>query len=115
MEELLAFGEVLLSFVPVVAGGAVAIAAIVDGLKKLGVLPNGRAQLVSLALNAILFGLVYFLGDAYGEQINGVLSAIVSVAPVLVSLLVALGATKMAHKALKYVGLGYSYPVGQAG
>lgn len=115
MEEFLAFGEVLLGFVPYVTGGAVAIAAVVDGLKKLGLLPEGRAQLVSLALNAILFGVVYFLGNEYGKQIDGVLAAIVSVAPVLVSLLVALGATKLAHKALKAVGLGYSHPVGRAG
>jgi len=111
MEALLEFVNVLLQFVPPVAGGAIAIAAIVDGLKKLGWLPDGRAQLVSLALNAVLFGVVYFLGERYGGQIDGVLAAIVSVAPVLVSLLLALGATKLAHKALKAVGLGYSHPV----
>ena len=109
MQELLAFLEVVLGFVPVVTGGAIAIAAVVDALKKLGVLKNGYAQLVSLGLNAALFAAVYFLGDAHGDQITSVLAAIVAIAPVLVSLLMALGATKVAHNVLGYLGLGYSY------
>lgn len=118
MENLLAFAEVVLGFIPVVAGGAVAIAAVVDALKKLGVLKDGYAQLVSLALNALLFVAMYFLGEQYGGEINSVLAAIVALSPVLVTLIIALGTTKLAHKVLKAVGLGYSHPtntVGRAG
>lgn len=109
MENFLVFVNVLLGFVPAVAGAAIAIAAIVDGLKKLGWLPDGYAPLASGLLNLAVFVALFFLGDEYGKEIQSTMDAIAIVAPVVVSLLIALLSTSKAHDLLTGIGLGFSY------
>jgi hypothetical protein len=109
MEQFLVFVNVLLGFVPAVAGAAVAIAVLVDGLKKLGWLPDGYAPLASGVLNLAVFVALFFLGDQYGKEVQSVLDGIAIVAPVLVSLLIALLSTSKAHDLFNSIGLGYSY------
>ena len=109
MENALQFVELLLGLVPVVAGGSVAIAVIVDALKKIGLLPDGRAPIVSLVLNFALYVALYFLGDQYGADIQSVLDNIVIVAPVIVSILLTLLGSSKVHDLLVGIGLGFSY------
>lgn len=109
MDQFLVFVNVLLGFVPAVAGAAVAISIIVDGLKKLGVVKDGYAPLVSGVLNLIVFTALFFFGDQYGKEVQSVLDGIAIVAPVLVSILIALLSTSKAHDLFNSIGLGYSY------
>jgi len=109
MDQFLVFAETLLGFIPAVAGAAIAIAALVDGLKKLGWLPDGYAPLASGLLNLVVFVLLFFLGDQYGKEVQSVLDGIAIIAPVIVSLLIALLSTSKAHDLLTSIGLGVSY------
>jgi len=115
MSNFLTFVEVLLGFVPAVAGAAIAIAALVDGLKKLGWLPDGYAPLASGILNLVVFVALFFLGDQYGKEVQSVLDGIAIIAPVIVSLLIALLSTSKAHDLLTSIGLGVSYSASKAG
>jgi hypothetical protein len=109
MENVLGFVEVLLSLVPTVAGAAIAIGAIIDGLKKLGWLPDGYAPLVSLGLNFAVYVALYFLGDRYGGEIQSVLDAVATVSPILVALLLSLLGSSKVHDLLVGIGLGFSH------
>jgi len=109
MEQFLVFVNLMLGFIPVVAGAAVAIAAIVDGLKKIGVVKDGYAPLASGVLNLVVFVGLFFFGDQYGKEVQSALDAIAIVAPVIVSLLIALLSTSKAHELLNSIGLGFSY------
>lgn len=109
MEQFLVFVETLLGFIPAVAGAAIAIAALVDGLKKLGWLQDGYAPLASGLLNLTVFVLLFFLGDQYGKEVQSALDGIAIIAPVIVSLLIALLSTSKAHDLLTSIGLGFSY------
>jgi len=109
MEQFLVFVNVLLGFIPAVAGAAIAIAAIVDGLKKIGWLKDGYAPLASGLLNMAVFVILFFLGDQYGKQVQSALDAIAIVAPVIVSLLGALLATNGVHNLLTGIGFGFSH------
>jgi len=109
MSQFLVFIETLLGFIPAVAGAAIAIAALVDGLKKIGWLKDGYAPLASGLLNLVVFVALFFFGDQYGKEVQSVLDGIAIVAPVIVSLLIALLSTSKAHDLLNSIGLGYSY------
>jgi len=115
MDQFLVFIETVLGFVPAVAGAAIAIAALVDGLKKLGWLPDGYAPLASGLLNLSVFVALFFLGDQYGKEVQSVLDGIAIIAPVIVSLLIALLSTVKAHDLLTSIGLGVSYSSRKAG
>lgn len=52
MFDLIAYGEYLVSAVPVIGGAAVLISVVVSVGKSVGVIPDGYAGLVSLGLNA---------------------------------------------------------------
>lgn len=110
MDQLVQFLEVVLGFVPVVAGAGALIAFLVDQAKRFGLLPDGKAPLVSLILNAAVWVAFYFAGEDNAAAVQGGIDAIYIIAPYIATLIVALLGTEWAHGLLTGIGVGYSHP-----
>lgn len=107
--QLYSFLLEMFDLIPVVAGVSVFISVLIDQLKRLKVLPDGYAPLVSGGLNLVFYIVLYFLSDAQDAQVVGIFGDIATVMPYLVSLFLALGVGDWTHNYFKQKGIGYSY------
>lgn len=115
MDAFLAFVQALLALVPVVGFGSPLIAAVIDAFKRAGVLKDGFAPLASLALNFVLYAIVFFAGDAHLGEVKSAVQALALAAPLIVALFVSLLSTSKAHDLLAAIGVGFSHAEGGAG
>jgi hypothetical protein len=109
MLDLTGFLETVLGLVPQVAFAATLIAFIVDQAKRFLKLEDGKAPLVSLALNAVVWAVIALFGDAHLDDIKNVVSAMELLAPIVVSLLLSLLGSNAVHNWLTGAGIGFSY------
>ena len=111
LDALLGFLVNLSGLVPVVPGGALFFAFVVDQLKRFGVVKDGYAPLVSGALNLALYTILYFASDKQDELVLGIIQALNSLAPFVLALFVSLIGTAIAHDKLSARGLGFNYGI----
>ena len=110
MADVLAFLEAALKLVPVVVVAAPLIALIVDLLKKLNIVQDGMAGLVSLVLNALFWVGLYIAGQL-GIQAEAELfiQKFAEFAPVVLALIFALFGSQWFHNFGKARGFAYSH------
>lgn len=99
----------MFDLIPIVAGVSVFISVLIDQLKRLKILPDGYAPLVSGGLNLIFYIVLYFLSDSQDAELIGFFENIAYVMPYLVSIFLSLGIGEWAHRYFKQKGIGYSY------
>lgn len=107
MDTFVAFFSQLAALVPTVAFGSALIATLVDIAKRVG-LKDGYAPLASAVLNVVLYGVVFFAGDAHLDQVKGVVGGLTLIAPVVLSLFGSLVASAKWHDLLTEIGIGLS-------
>lgn len=109
MEKFLEFVFALGALAPVVAVAAPAIGALIDGLKKVGVVKDGDAPKWSGVLNLAAFVAFFFLNDEQAKMAGGVLGGFATLAPYLFAFVVALIGTPFVREFLFAAGFGYSH------
>lgn len=110
VDELIAFLDMLLGFIPEVGIAAPLIAFIVDALKKYARLPDGRGGLAALLLNALFFGAIYVASRlGAGEEFGVMIIELGKFAPAVMAVLVAVWGSDKVHKFAAKRRFGYSY------
>lgn len=98
------------SLFPVVVVAAPLISTLTDIGKRVGVVPDGSAQVASVVLNVLAWAGLWFAQRAGVEaQFGQVLEAINSIAVVFLPFLVSLFGTKLAHQWLGWLDLAFSH------
>lgn len=101
--------EKILQLAPTVVFAAPLIAILVDQAKRLFGLPDGKAPLLSAALNTAIYILVIAAGEAHLKDIQDIVQAMELLAPIVAAWLAALLGTNVVHNWLTKTGIGFSY------
>lgn len=111
MTDFLVFIEAALRLVPIVIIAAPIVSLMVDALKKAHALPDDKAGVASLILNATFWIALTWAGKiGVRHEAEAVINQLAQFAPVMAALILAIVGSKWFHdKVALPLGIGYSH------